>query len=114
LTSSPANTNQKVGTITVSNNAAGANAGPLTLTAAPTATRFSGNANATFAVTGGTCGAGTVLNPGGPGAAGSTCTIQVTLTYTAGAVAPFGATGRVTVTDSGTAGTVQNYNFAAN
>ena len=52
------------GTITVTNTAIGANAGPFTFTAAPTVTKV-GSAGGTFTVTGGAinpCTATTVLN----------------------------------------------------
>src|SRR5262249_38077187 len=63
LTTTPGNRNPKDGTITVTNTANGANAGPLTLTGAPTITRTAGTG--TFSVTGGTCISGTVVNAGG-------------------------------------------------
>ncbi len=60
----------KDGTVTVRNTATGANAGPLTLTGAPTLTPISGTG--TFSITGGTCISGAVVNAGG-----GTCTINV-------------------------------------
>jgi hypothetical protein len=70
LTTTPSNRNPKDGTVTVANTSLGANAGPLTLTAAPTLTPVSGTG--TFSITGGTCVSGTVLNP-----PLGTCTINV-------------------------------------
>jgi len=81
----------KSGTITVSNTAAGANAGPLTLTTAPTFTRVSGTGTGTFSITGGTCVNGAVVNPG------SNCTINVQYVPTNTATAMY----NVTITDSG-------------
>jgi hypothetical protein len=60
----------KDGTVTVRNTATGANAGPLTLTGAPTLTPISGTG--TFSITGGTCVSGTVVNAGG-----GSCTVNV-------------------------------------
>ncbi len=60
----------KDGTVTVRNTAIGGNAGPLTLTAAPTLSQLSGTG--TFTITGGTCVSGAVVNAGG-----GTCTINV-------------------------------------
>jgi hypothetical protein len=60
----------KDGTITVTNTATGANAGPLTLTGAPTFTQTGGTG--TFSITGGTCASGSVVNAGG-----TSCTITV-------------------------------------
>jgi len=82
----------KPGTITVSNTAAGATAGPLTLTAVPTFTRVSGTGTGTFSITtGGTCVNGAVVNPG------SSCTINVQYVPTNTATAMY----NVTITDSG-------------
>jgi hypothetical protein len=65
-------TGTKTGTITVRNTATGANAGPLTLTAAPAVVQTVPVASpAKFSVTGGTCASGTVLNPG------ASCTVVV-------------------------------------
>ena len=69
LTTGTPNTNLKNGTITVSNTATGATAGPLTLTAAPTITKLTGTG--VFTIMGGTCVSGFVVN------AGSNCTILV-------------------------------------
>ena len=87
LTSAPANTSTKNGTITVSNTGTGR----LTLSAAPTITKTAGAAASTFAITGGTCTTNTVLAPGG------TCTIKVRYTPANTAM----ATAHVTLTDSG-------------
>jgi hypothetical protein len=69
LTTTPSNRNPKDGTVTVRNTATGPNAGPLTLTGAPTLTPVSGSG--TFTITGGTCVNGAVVNAGG------TCVINV-------------------------------------
>jgi hypothetical protein len=74
LTSTPATTATKNGTITVTNTTTGANAAPITLTAAPNLVQevpASPPAALKFSITGGTCVSGTVLNPGG------SCTITV-------------------------------------
>jgi hypothetical protein len=73
LTTIPANRNPKDGTVTVRNTATGANAGPLTLTGAPTlSTGVPPSGSGTFTITpGGTCVSGAVVN------SGSTCTINV-------------------------------------
>jgi hypothetical protein len=110
LTTVPATTAVKNGTITVTNNATGTNAGPLTLTAAPTASRTPGQPNdGTFSVTGGTCVSGFVLNPN----SANSCTIFVRYTPNAGNT---GTTqGRVTITDTGATTASQNSsNFSAN
>jgi len=67
LTSIPANTAVKDGTITVSV----AGSGPLKLTAAPTITKTSGAADSKFTIAGGSCSAGKEIAPG------ETCTIAV-------------------------------------
>jgi len=106
LATNPANTTTKTGTITVSNNATGTNAGPLTLTAEPTVAEV-GTTGGTFSiVAGGTCTSGTVVNPG------SSCTINVQY-------APGGSTAltraHVTLTDIGAATATQSSaNFPAN
>ena len=95
----------KNGTITVSNTASGANAGPLTLTVAPTFTRVSGTGAGTFTITGGTCVNGAVVNPG------SSCTItmQYVPTNTSN------ATYNVTITDTGDSQVSRNSpNFVVN
>ncbi len=105
LTTTPANRNTKSGTVTLRNSAAGANAGALTLTAAPVVNRVTGTG--AFTVTGGTCASGTVLAPGG------TCTI--TVQYVPPATGSATSTAHVTITDSGAATLTQNSpNFTAN
>ena len=95
----------KNGTITVSNTASGANAGPLTLTAAPTFTRVSGGGAGTFSITGGTCANGTVVNPG----SNCTITVQYVPTNTSN------ATYNVTITDTGDSQASRNTpNFTVN
>jgi hypothetical protein len=99
-------TSTKNGTITVTNAATGADAGALTLSAAPTITRVSGG---TFAiVSGGTCASGTVLTVGGPG-----CTVNVQ--YGPGSPAQTGSA-HITVTGTGlgTTGSQNSPNFPAN
>jgi hypothetical protein len=73
LTSTPSNRNPKDGTVTVRNTATGANAGPLTLTGAPTLSAgVPPSGSGTFSINpGSTCISGTVLNPG------DTCVINV-------------------------------------
>jgi len=71
LTTTPANTSTKNGVVTVSNTATGANAGPFTLTAAPAIIKTAGPAATVFSITGGTCAAGLMINPG------SSCTVNV-------------------------------------
>jgi hypothetical protein len=100
-----ANQSTKTGTITVHNSATGANAGPVTMTAAPTIAPIPGPTGGTFSITGGTCTATTVLNPGG------TCTIIVQY-LPQGAAAEYFAT--VTVTDTGAATATQTYTLGAN
>jgi hypothetical protein len=105
LTSTPADLNQKNGVITIGNSATGANAGPLTLTAAPTIQKV-GTAGGTFSITGGTCASGTVVNPG------SSCTISVQ--YVPG-TSTATATAHVTITDTGAGSASQTTsNFNAN
>jgi hypothetical protein len=95
----------KNGTITVSNTASGANAGPLTLTAAPTFTKVSGAGAGTFTITGGTCVNGAVVNPG------SSCTITVQYVPTNAS----NATYNVTITDTGDSQVSRNSpNFTVN
>jgi hypothetical protein len=91
LTTSPANTATKTGTITVTNAAAAT--GAFTFTAAPSINKV-GTAGGTFSITtGGTCASVTVLNPGGtctirvqyvPGTSTATATANVTVTGTGG------------------------------
>jgi hypothetical protein len=73
LTTTPANRTPKDGTVTVRNTATGANAGPLTLTGAPTLSAgVPPSGSGTFTITpGGTCVSGAVVNAGG------TCSINV-------------------------------------
>jgi hypothetical protein len=107
LTSTPANTTTKTGTITVRNTATGANAGPITLVAAPSIATV-GTAVGTFSITGGTCVYGAVINPN----PGSNCTIIVQ--YVPG-TSTATATANVTVTGTGLAtGTATSANFTAN
>ena len=68
LTSTPASTTEKKGTIAVTNTGTG----PLTLSAAPTITKTTGAPGSAFSITGGTCKAGVVVAAGG-----GTCTIVV-------------------------------------
>jgi hypothetical protein len=98
LTTTPANTATKTGTITVSNTATGANAGPLTLTAAPAVVQTVPTPPPTkFSITGGTCAAGSVVNPGSsctitvqyaPGGVTTTATAHVSLANTGAATSP--------------------------
>ena len=105
LTSTPANGTTKTGTVTLRNSAAGANAGPLTLTAAPVVNRATGTG--AFTVTGGTCISGLVLAPA------ATCTI--TVQYVPPTTGSLTSTGHVTITDIGTTTATQNSpNFTAN
>jgi hypothetical protein len=67
LTSRPANTKVKAGTITASVKGNG----PLKLTAAPTITRILGDPKSKFMLTGGSCSPGKEIVPG------ETCTIAV-------------------------------------
>jgi hypothetical protein len=91
----------KNGVVTVHNTAGGAFAGPFTFTAAPTIALVpndngSGTGTGTFTITGGTCAAGTVVNPGG------ICTINVQYVPPVAPVAPAGLRSRATVTVTGT------------
>ena len=92
-------TSTKNGTITVSNTAIGANAGPFTFTTAPTIAKVSGTGNGTFSITGGTCVSGFVIN------AGSNCSINVSYS---GETNTATANGRVTATGTGIATASQN------
>jgi hypothetical protein len=86
----------KNGTITLSNSMTGGNAGPLTLTAAPTVSTTSGTG--TFTVTGGTCASGTALNPG----SANSCTITVSYAPASGATGnALTSTGQVAVAVTG-------------
>jgi hypothetical protein len=102
LTSTPANTTTKNGTITVSN-PTGANLS-LTLTANPTIGKV-GFAGGTFSITGGTCASGTVV------AAGGNCTI--TVRYAPG-TSTATATANVTISGNVGTGTQTSANFTAN
>ncbi len=105
LTTNPSNRNPKDGTVTVTNTATGANAGPLTLTAAPTVTRATGLG--TFTVTGGTCVSGLIVSPGG------SCTVLVH--YAPPATGSVTSTGHVTLQNSGAStNPLQGNNFTAN
>jgi hypothetical protein len=105
LTTTPANGTTKTGTVTLRNSATGANAGPITLTAAPAVNRVTGTG--AFTVTGGTCASGTVL------ASGATCTI--TVQYVPPTTGSLTSTAHVTITDTGVATATQNSpNFTAN
>jgi hypothetical protein len=103
LTTSSGKKTPKNGTITISNTAKGENAGPLTLTAAPTIVKTAGLG--TFSITGGTCVSGMVID------AGSQCT--VTVQYVPGGTST--STAHLTITDTGAATTSQSTsNFNAN
>jgi hypothetical protein len=91
-------TSTKNATITVSNTATGATAGPVRLTAAPTIAKTSGTGNGTFSVTGGTCVSGFVIN------AGSSCTVNVSYS---GQTNTSTASAAVTIADTGTSTTTQ-------
>jgi hypothetical protein len=105
LTSTPATTTTKTGTVTLRNSATGANAGPLTLTAAPVVNRVTGTG--AFTVTGGTCVSGLVLAPA------ATCTI--TVQYVPPTPGTLGSTAHVTISDTGAAAATQNSaNFTGN
>ncbi|HXJ90059.1 MAG TPA: hypothetical protein VMS18_24820 [Candidatus Binatia bacterium] len=107
LTTTPANRNPKDGTITVTNTATGANAGPLTLTGAPAIAQTAGTG--TFSITGGTCTSGVVVAAGG-----GTCTINVHYVPPA-APAAVGSTAHATLPNSGAATNPLNgSNFNAN
>ena len=102
LTSTPANTTTKVGTITVSN-PAGANP-TYTLTATPSVTLLTGTG--TFSITGGTCATGRVVSPG------TTCTIVVQY-VTNGSTASSTANVGITASSPGGTGTLLD-SIAAN
>jgi hypothetical protein len=109
LNPTPANTATETSTITVSNiapsgTAPAASAAPFTFTSA--AINPTGSATAGFTITGGTCVAGTVVNPG------SNCTI--TVQYAPG-TSTATATATVTVTGTGLATASQtSASFSAN
>jgi hypothetical protein len=100
LTTTPANTKTKNGTITVSNTGTSR----LILSAAPTITKTAGAAASTFAITGGTCAANKILAPGG------TCTIKVQYIPADKAM----ATAHVTLVDSGALKPSQTSTFHGN
>ncbi|HUD63968.1 MAG TPA: IPT/TIG domain-containing protein, partial [Candidatus Sulfotelmatobacter sp.] len=102
-------TGTKTGTITVTNTATGGNAGPLTMTAAPSIAKTGGTGNGTFSITGGTCTGTTVLPPAGN--PGNSCTITVQYS---GQTNTNTATGTVTLTDTGAATATQTRTFNAN
>ncbi len=104
LTTTPATTATKTGTITVSNAATAA--GPLILTANPTIAKV-GTAGGTFSITtGGTCVSGAAV------AAGASCTINVQ--YAPG-TSTATATAHVTIAgDLPAPGTLTSANFTAN
>jgi hypothetical protein len=103
LTTSSGKRNPKNGTFTISNTARGANAGPLTLTAAPTIVKTAGLG--AFSITGGTCVSGMAID------AGSNCT--VTVQYVASGTST--STAHLMITDTGAATTSQSTpNFNAN
>ena len=107
LTTSPANRTPKDGTITVTNTATGANAGPLTLTGVPTLTQTGGTG--TFTITGGTCVSGLVVNSGG-----GSCTVGVHYVPPA-APASASSTAHATLPNSGAAtNPLQGSNFNGN
>jgi len=104
MTSTPANLATKTGTVTLSNSATGANAGPLVLTAVPAVKRASGTGE--FTITGGTCISGTVLKPG------DSCTIIVQ--YVPPTTGLLTSTAHVTISDTGALTATQNSaNFTA-
>ena len=107
LQSTPANTSTKTGTITITNIAPlnNPNAGPITLTSAPTIAKV-GTVGGTFSITGGTCVSGFVINPGG-----GTCTI--TVQYVPGTSTATG-NARITISDTGTTTPTLTPTFAAN
>jgi hypothetical protein len=99
-------TGTKNATITVSNTATGANAGPLTLTANPALGTQGGGGNGVFTITGGTCVNGFVINSGG------SCTILVQYS---GETNTTSANDTVVITDTGAATTTQtSASFSAN
>jgi hypothetical protein len=101
LTTTPANTTAKTGTITVTNPAS--STGPLNLTAAPIIVRNTGTG--AYTITGGTCVSGLAVAPG------ATCTIVVH--YAPATTAT--STAHVTLTDTGATTATQNSaNFNGN
>jgi hypothetical protein len=105
LTTTPANGTTKTGTVTLRNSATGANAGPLTLTAAPVVNRATGTG--AFTVTGGTCASGTILAPA------ASCTVIVQ--YVPPTTGSLTSTAHVTIADTGAGTASQNSpNFPGN
>jgi hypothetical protein len=103
LTTTPANTSTKNGTITVTNTSATV---PILLTANPTINKVGGTGGTFSIVTGGTCVSGATVNTG------ATCTINVR--YAPG-TSTATATANVTITGNvGTTGTQTSANFTAN
>jgi hypothetical protein len=84
------------GTVTVSNTATGASAGPFTFSSDP-AVNQTGTVRGSFAITGGSCANGLVVN------AGSNCTI--TVQYTPNLANTQNSTAHVTVIGTGITGT---------
>ncbi|HKV76920.1 MAG TPA: hypothetical protein VJP02_02195 [Candidatus Sulfotelmatobacter sp.] len=110
LTTNPGNRTPKDGTVTVRNTATGANAGPLTLTGAPTLSAgVPPSGSGTFTISsGGTCVSGAVVNAGG------TCTINVHYVPPA-APASMSTTMRVNLANSGAAtNPLQSQNITGN
>jgi hypothetical protein len=102
LTTVPANTKAKSGTIMVTNTGTG----PLTLRAAPSISKTDGAAASKFSIIGGTCASGVVV-----AGQGGTCTVVVSY-QPANTRA---STARVTLTDSGAAeGTQRSAIFSGN
>jgi hypothetical protein len=121
LTTTPANATAKTGTITITNTInpnTNPDAGPYV----PTIIRLTrvNGAPLTDYVLGGTCAAGTPINPGGtlvPPAAGSSCTVTITYTPVVGTTgAALNGTVHLLVTGYGTAATtpIINANYNAN
>ena len=92
------------GTVTVSNTATGASAGPFTFSSAP-AVNQTGAVHGSFAITGGSCANGLVVN------AGSNCTIIVQ--YTPSLANTLNSTAHVTVIGTGITGTLPAANSPA-
>jgi Bacterial Ig domain len=102
LTSTPANTTTKTGTLTVAVPAAAA--GPVIFTGNPTIAKTGGTGNGAFTITaGGTCTNGAVVSPG------ASCTVNVQ--YVPGTSGTGTVTGRVTIPANVTTGTTS---FSAN
>jgi hypothetical protein len=71
LTTAVANRTTKTGTVTVTNTATGADAGPFVLASNPAVVKNGFGGGGVFSITGGTCVAGLSVAPG------STCTVIV-------------------------------------